>query len=279
MSYGWVLGVTIFLGILAVLGCGQDQPAEAEVSVPIPVPTVVPTPVPPPTPLIVYVEVTPVPLPTPTPLIIYEYVEVTPVPTPTLAVTPTPVPTPTATPEPTLIPTATPAATPTPAPTLRFRTVERPHNAGYIGFRFETGPEINGTTLSFSAIVEGEKGLLPSQLQVWQALRDSDLDQECSTMRPLAFLGEGQGSGVTPYRWSYCSSSTAQPQVYVDDVPWLTADTWKVIHRSSNPFVYKWTVTVSLGDRRVRELMYDRAAGFVLVGFAGETLLTRRWVE
>ena len=273
----WTAGGILVLVFAAMLGCGSEPPAEAQDDAPTPIPAVVPTPAPPPTPMVVYVEVTAVPLPTPAPQIIY--VEVTPVPTPTLAVTPTPVPTPTSTPEPTQVPTPTPAPTPTPSPTPRFRTAERPQDAGHIGFRFESGPTLSGHTLSFKAVVQGEEQLPPTQLQVWQALRDGDLDRECSTLRPVAFVGEGQGGGVTPYQWSFCSSSSSKPQVYVDDVPWLTAAAWNVLRRSSNPFVYEWTVTVDLDDQRARELMYDRAAGFVLVGFAGETLLTRRWVK
>ena len=98
-------------------------------------------------------------------------------------------------------------------------------------------------------------------------------------MRPVAFVGEGQGSGVTPYRWSFCSSAASQRQVYVDDIPWLTAETWEVQHRRSAPWVYSWEVAVDLEDRRVRELLYDRPAGYIVIGFAGEVLLTRRWVE
>lgn len=49
--------------------------------------------------------------------------------------------------------------------------------------------------------------------------------------------------------------------------------------RSSNPIAYQWTVTLNLDHQRVRELMYEQAAGFVLVGFAGETLLTRTWAD
>ena len=40
-----------------------------------------------------------------------------------------------------------------------------------------------------------------------------------------------------------------------------------------------WNVTFDLEDRRVRELLYDRPAGYIVIGFAGEVLLTRRWVE
>ena len=265
----WTAGAVLFLVFAAMLGCGSEPPAEAQEDAPTPVPTVVPTPAPTPTPMVVYVEVTAVPPPTPTPKVVY--IEVTPVPTPTLAVTPTPVPTSIATP--------TPDPTPTPSPTPRFRTVDRPQDAGHSGFRFDSGPTLNGHTLSFKAVVQGDEKLPPTQLQVWQALRDGDLDRECSTLRPVAFVGEGQGGGVTPYQWSFCSSSSSKPQVYVDDVPWLTAAAWNVLRRSSNPFVYEWTVTVDLDDQRARELMYDRAAGFVLVGFAGETLLTRRWVK
>ena len=301
-SKTWIpmLAVIVLAGVL--LGCGSQPAAEAEepgsapASAPVFPPPVTPTPAAPPTPEIVYLEVTPVPRPTPAPKIIY--VQVTPVPTPTPpatasptpeptatptpapTATPTPTPLPTATPPPTptAAPTVTPAPTPTPGPTPRFRTAPRPEDAGYPGFRFVSGPEVSGHTISFKAVVTGEEELAPTQLQVWQALRD-DLDQDCSTARPIAFVGQGQGAGFTRYQWTFCSSPTAKPQVYTDAVPWLTAETWQTLRRSSNPLVYEWTVTVNLDHRRVRELMYEHAAGFVLVGFAGETLLTRRWVE
>ena len=299
-SKTWIpmLAVIVLAGVL--LGCGSQPAAEAEepgsapASAPVFPPPVTPTPAAPPTPEIVYLEVTPVPRPTPTPQIIY--VQVTPVPTPTPpatatatpAPTPTPAPAPTATPTPlptatppptpTAAPTVTPAPTPTPGPTPRFRTAPRPADAGYPGFRFVSGPEVSGHTISFKAVVAGEEELAPTQLQVWQSLRD-DLDQVCSTARPIAFVGQGQGAGFTRYQWTFCSSATAKPQIHTDAVPWLTAETWQTLRRSSNPLVYEWTVTVNLDHRRVRELMYEHAAGFVLVGFAGETLLTRRWAE
>ena len=292
----WIPMVALIVLAGALLGCGSSPAAEAEEpgsvpgSAPVFPPPVTPAPAAPPTPEIVYLEVTPVPGPTPTPQIIY--VEVTPVPTPTPpatatatpAPTPTPEPTftptprPTAIPTPTAAPTVTPAPSPTPGPTPRFRTAPRPADAGYPGFRFVSGPEVSGHTISFKAVVTGEEELAPTQLQVWQALRD-DLDQDCSTARPIAFVGQGQGAGFTRYQWTFCSSATAKPQVYTDAVPWLTAESWQTLRRSSNPLVHEWTVTVNLDHRRVRELMYEHAAGFVLVGFAGETLLTRRWVE
>ena len=291
----WIPTLVLVVLAAAMLGCGSEPPVEAQSNVPPPVPVVPPTIDPAPaTPDIVYVEVTAVPPPTPAPKIIY--VEVTPVPAPTLPAAPAPVPAPeptpaptprptpaptplpTATPEPTATPTATPAPTPTPGPTPRFRTVERPQDAGDPGFRFEAGPEVNGSAISFRAVVEGDEELAPTQLQVWQSLR-YDLDDDCSTARPIAFVGAGQGSGVTPYQWTFCPSATAKPQVYTDDVPWLTAETWEVTRQSASPFIYQWIVTVNLDHQRVGELMYDHAAGFVLVGFAGETLLTRVWAE
>ena len=295
-SKTWIPMLALIVLAGALLGCGSQPAAEAEepgsVQGPAPVfpPPVTPAPAAPPTPEIVYLEVTPVPGPTPAPQIIY--VEVTPVPTPTPPATATATPAPTPTPEPTFTPTPQPTAPPvpvptatptplptaTPGPTPRFRTAQRPEDAGYPGFRFVSGPEVSGHTISFKAVVTGEQELAPTQLQVWQSLRD-DLDQVCSTARPIAFIGQGQGAGFTRYQWTFCSSATAQPQVYTDDVPWLTAESWQTLRRSSNPLVYEWTVTVNLDHRRVRELMYEHAAGFVLVGFAGETLLTRRWVE
>ena len=258
------------------------QPATAPESVPTPSPAPEDHPHPPPEPEIIYVEVTAVPPPTPAPEIIY--VEVTPVPTATPPVTPTLVPTLTPTPEPTPRPTATPRPTPTsrPTPTPRFQPVERPEDAGHQGFKFEAGPTLNGANISFEAVVQGE-GLLPTQLQIWQSLRDGDLDQPCSTLRPIALVAEGQGSGVTRYRWQYCTNTTAQAQTYVDDVPWLTAKTWEVIvlqfKTGDQPQRTRWKVSVDLDDRRARELMYDRPAGYVLVGFAGDVLLTRWWLD
>ena len=301
----WIPILALIVLASALLGCGPQPAAEAGAPTGAPAPAPVfppPAPAAAPTPEVVYLEVTPVPEPTPTPRIIY--VEVTPVPTPTPPATATPTPTPTATAEPTstptpqptatatptptptplptVTPTATPTATsaptPTPGPTPRFRTVQRPADAGYPGFRFVSGPEVSGHTISFKAVVTGEEELAPTQLQVWQSLRD-DLDQDCSTARPIAFVGQGQGSGFTSYQWTFCSSATAKPQVQTDAVPWLTAETWQTLRRSANPFVYEWTVTVNLDHRRVRDLMYEHAVGFVLVGFAGDTLLTRRWVE
>ena len=137
---------------------------------------------------------------------------------------------------------------------------------------------VNGDTISFRAVVESTEDLMPTQLQVWQTLR-YDLGEDCSTARPIAFVGAGQGYGVTSYEWTFCSSPAAKPDVYTNDVPWLTAETWQVTRRSSNPIVYQWTVTLNLDHQRVRELMYEHAAGFVLVGFAGETLLTGTWAE
>ena len=256
------------------------QPATAPESVPTPAsaPEDHPHPPPEPEPEIIYVEVTAVPPPTFAPEIIY--VEVTPVPTATPPVTPTLVPTPT--PEPTPTPTPRPTATPRPTPTPRFQPVERPEDAGHQGFKFEAGPTLNGTAISFEAVVEGE-GLLPTQLQIWQSLRDGDLDQPCSTLRPIALIAEGQGSGVTRYRWQYCTSNVAQAQTYVDDVPWLTAGTWEVtvlqFKTADQPQRTRWKVSVDLDDLRARELMYDRPAGYVLVGFAGDVLLTRWWLE
>ena len=252
------------------------QPATAPESVPTPAPAPAPEDHPHPQPEIIYVEVTAVPPPTLAPEIVY--VEVTPVPTATPPVTPTLVPTP----EPTPTPTPRPTATPRPTPTPRFQPVERPEDAGHQGFKFEAGPTLNGANISFEAVVEGE-GLLPTQLQIWQSLRDGDLDQPCSTLRPITLTAEGQGSGVTRFRWQYCTSNVAQAQTYVDDVPWLTAETWEVtvlqFETTDQPQRTRWTVSVDLDDRRARELMYDRPAGYVLVGFAGDVLLTSQWVE
>ena len=273
----WIPMVVLVVLAAAVLGCGSEPPVEAQSNGPPPVPVIPPTIDPAPaTPDIVYVEVTAVPPPTQAPKIIY--VEVTPVPAPTIPATATPTPLPTATPEPTATPTATPPATPTPGPTPRFRTVARPQDAGDPGFRFESGPEVTGSSISFRAVVEGTEELAPTQLQIWQSLR-YDLDDDCSTARPIAFVGAGQGSGVTPYQWTFCPSATAKPQVYTDNVPWLTAEAWEVTLESTSPFKYQWTVTVDLDHQRARELMYEHGAGFVLVGFAGETLLTRTWAE
>ena len=262
------------------------QSATAPESVPTPAPAPEDHPHPPPEPEIIYVEVTAVPPPTLAPEIIY--VEVTPVPTSTPPVTPTlvptlvPTPAPTLTPEPTPTPTPKPTATPRPTPTPRFQPVERPEDAGHQGFKFEAGPTLNGANISFEAVVEGE-GLLPTQLQIWQSLRDGDLDQPCSTLRPIALVAEGQGSGVTRYRWQYCTSNVAQAQTYVDDVPWVTAETWEVIvlqfKTADQPQRTRWKVSVDLDDRRARELMYDRPAGYVLVGFARDVLLTRWWLD
>ena len=296
----WILLAALSILACSMLGCRPQATAETPTGTQAAVATAAPTETAKPTPEIIYVEVTAVPPPLPTPAIIY--VEVTPIPTqapPATPTPPTPTPEPTATPQliyievtplptpslpatptPKLLPTATPTPTPTPTPgpTPRFRTVERPDDAGYPGFRYESGPVINGDTISFRAAVEGDEELAPSQLQVWQSLR-YDLDQDCSTARPIAFVGEGQGYGVTSYEWTFCPSLTATQQVYTDDVPWLTAAKWEVLHRSSNPFVYRWTVTVNLDHQRVRELMYEHGAEFVLVGFAGETLLARTWAE
>ena len=252
-------------------------PAATLSPTPVPVPAPSPTPPPSPTPVIVYVEVTAVPPPTPAPEVIY--IEVTPVPSPTTPAAPTPI-APTPTPVPMATPTPTPLPTATPDPTPRFRAVPRPANAGHPDFKFTSGPDVDGTLITFRAVVEGD-GLAPSQLQVWQSLRPTDVDQDCSTLRPIAFIGEGQSSGVTSYQWAFCSAS-GQRQVYVDNVPWLTARTWTVtpITRSGgNPPLFDWSLSVDLDDPRVRELMYDRPAGLVLVGFAGETLLTRSWVK
>ena len=242
-----------------------------------PVPAPSPTPPPSPTPVIVYIEVTAVPPSTPAPEVIY--IEVTPVPFPTPPPTSAPIPA-TPTPVPMATPIPTPLPTATPAPTGRFRAVPRPANTGHQGFKFTSGPDVDGTLITFRAVVEGD-GLAPSQLQVWQSLLPKDVDQDCSTLRPIAFIGEGQSSGVIPYKWEFCSGS-GLPQIYIDDVPWLTAQTWTVtsITRSGgNPPLFDWSLSVDLDDPRVRELMYDRPTGLVLVRFAGETLLTRRWVK
>ena len=244
------------------------------------------SPPPTPTPVILYVEVTPIPAPTQTPQVVY--VEVTPIPTPTLpvpstpapAATPTPEPVPTPAPEPTLAPTPVPTPTPRPTPTSRFRSVERPANSGHAGFQFESGPTLIGNILSFHATVDGVE-FLPTQVQVWQSLLGDDLDDRCSTVRPIAFVDEGQGSGVTAFRWTYCSGF--KPVVYVDPVPWVRAGEWTVTSRgqrfTTDPHIHDWRFSVSLDNPAVKELMYDRGKGFVVVVFAGDFLLTRRWVE
>ena len=122
---------------------------------------------------------------------------------------------------------------------------------------------------------------LPTQVQVWQSLLGDDLDEPCSTVRPIALVDEGQGSGATAFRWTYCSGF--KPVVYVDPIPWVRSGEWTVTSRgqrfTTDPHIHDWRFNVSLDDPRVKELMYDRGKGFALVVFAGEVLLTRRWVK
>ena len=67
-------------------------------------------------------------------------------------------------------------------------------------------------------MVESAEDFKPTELQVWQALR-YELDDDCSTARPIAFVGAGQGYSVTSYEWTFCSSPAAKPDVYTNDVP------------------------------------------------------------
>ena len=160
--------------------------------------------------------------------------------------------------------------------------MDRPANSGYAGFQFESVPALRGNTLSFHATVDGVE-FLPTQVQVWQSLRGDDLDDRCSTVRPIAFVDEGQGSGATAFRWTYCSGAGSQAHIYVDDVPWLASGEWTVTSRgqrfTTDPHIHDWRFSVDLDDPRVKELMYDRGKGFVVVVFAGEVLLTRTWVK
>ena len=208
-----------------------------------------------------------------------------PAPTPTPEPTEPPPPTPTALP--TAIPDPTITPTPRPTPTPRYRSVGAPEAMGIEGFKYVVGPTASSLDISFSASIESTGYINPTEIQVWQALtRD---DGSCSTERPIAFITKPQGSGQTyiasstAYSWAYCTSSGRRPVIYSETIPWLAAKSWTYAENERrynyDPFITGISVKIDLRDDRVEDISYTNPAGYIILVFWGEILLSRVWVD
>gem|GEM_PF-4859180 len=263
--------LSVALLMLALLGCAtRESPATPT---PEPVPTA-----------------TPEPLPTQTPIVITEYIEVMVTPTPALdkpgveggisedegqsqEKDPELQPTPTITPEP--VPTA--------VPTPRWRPASKPQGIAdvYSGFAFTSGPTFTNNTLTMSATIEG-KDIAPTEIQIWQSLRQDDVGGKCPTEKPIALISKAQAGGTSLMQWEYCNSPGHEPLIYVDSVPWLTGS-WSLNERARSqtwhPYISDWSMSVSLWHDLVDDLRYDYPAGYIVVVFADNRLLAKVWVD
>ena len=188
-----------------------------------------------------------------------------------------PIPTATLVPTPTLQPTPAIKVTPTP----RWRPAPKPQGVvGYSGFDV-AGPTIRNNILRMSAVINGH-GIVPSEVQVWQSLRQDDNGGRCPTDKPIALIANSSGGGSSQIQWEYCSYLGAKPLIQVDSVPWI-AGTWNYSERprrrTTEPYLADWSIAVSLSDDRVEALEYDHPAGYTIVVFAGDLLLGKMWVE
>lgn len=193
------------------------------------------------------------------------------------------------TPEPTHTPTPLPTATPIPTPTLVYRPESQSQDLiGMDGFKFTAGPTALGDTIKFSARIETGAYIEPTQIQVFQVL-NKDVTPECTTEKPIAFVSKPNGSGsaylpTTSNRtWLYCLQKGQKPVQYSADIPWLAALQWDIGKNNRpliwSPYITTWVVSISLADERVDDLRYAHPAGWVIVGFAGDTLLFRQWID
>lgn len=306
--------VVAALAIFFTVGCGSSEEISADPP-PVTIQTegLIPTPAPtrPPRP-------TPTPVPdTPVPEVRCvggTLVDVSPelvecrLPTPTLQ--PTPVPT-TPTPEQSAeaqgdqdgevakahddaTPTPEPTPTPVPTPTPRFRSVDPPSLVDLPGssggtpiFKFSS-LGIHDNILSLSGTMTGRADLASRQwtIQVWQSQYEVVVTENCSTEKPIAFIMAATGGDnflpvATPYEYFYCVGGQGLNRTV--DVPWLRADSWSLAERkrryTTEPRIWDFRVKANLQDERVQELEYHRPAGWMVLIWAGETLIAREWLE
>lgn len=223
--------------------------------------------------------------------------------TPTLAptYTPTPEPTiePTATPQPTAIPAATPTPTPTPeptpaptatpipTPTLRYQPAAPAASAQFADYKadgvtFTTGPTVVDDVLRVKA--EMRSDLEPTEVQVWQS-RDYP-NEQCPTDRPIAVTAPGR-TGHVSMSWMHCVNPDVVPGRRTDNIPWVAAETWTYgerprgnsIRDSLQPRIWDFNAVVNLSIPDVWRLEYVQPAGYIIVIFSGDTLISKTWVD
>lgn len=220
---------------------------------------------------------------------------------------------PTEIPEPTQEPTEIPIPSPTPkpTPTPKYRPVVPAQSLGIEQFEFTEGPtRVDQFKTTFTAEIEG-KDYEPTQIQVFQSLRFEDYGGTCSTEKPIAFVFESGGFGSVYYPWTYCPYP-GSPSIPCGDtvkkcsstnpdasVPFIKAKVWDYDREPptigcrrwssggtrcldsyeilSNTWV--WKVEIDLIDNRARDRMYNSPAGYVLILFSGDTILSRAWVD
>ncbi len=263
----------ILAAMVFAVACGGSEAVEVPIEPtpvpPIEAPTEAPRPTPtllPPTPQIIYIEVTPTPS---APL--DEPLEEIPAQEEGEDAQPETEP--------------EPVPTPTPKPTPKYRLAARSvADTSYKGLSFSSGPDISNDILTFSVVMDGQ-GNEPSQIQVYHSLREQDVDgvSSCTTDHPIAFVERGSTAGITEFQWEFCGSSGSKPTIYVDDIPWVAPSTWsydlRKRRRIFDPYLYDWVVNVNLQGERVQELKYENGAGYILVVFSGETILTKVWID
>ena len=188
---------------------------------------------------------------------------------------------PTATPVPTVVIEQTPTPTLRPTPTPRWRPANKPEGVtGYSGWDL-SGPTIRNRVLSMSAVIENHS-VVPSEVQVWESLRQDDDGGKCPTEKPIALIADGSTGGTSSIQWQWCSYKGAKPVIEVDSVSWLSGS-WsykqRTRRRTTEPLIADWSMSVSLNNDLVEDLEYSRPEGYIIVVFAGNTLLAKVWLD